>query len=53
MKKILTALAVTLFFCASVLAQDATIYLWRNEKGMEKQPSVKGNGKAAFGNVHA
>ncbi len=47
MKKILTALAVTLFFCASVLAQDATIYLWRNVKGMEKQPSVMFMHKAA------
>ena len=47
MKKILTALAVTLFFCASVLAQDSTIYLWRNVKGMEKQPSVMFMHKAA------
>lgn len=47
MKKILTALAATLFFCASVLAQDATIYLWRNVKGMEKQPSVMFMHKAA------
>ena len=47
MKKIFTALAVTLFFCASVLAQDSTIYLWRNVKGMEKQPSVMFMHKAA------
>lgn len=33
---------VLLFICVffSVYAQDATIYLWRNVKGMEKQPSV-------------
>lgn len=40
MKKIFTALAASIFICAAVLAQDATIYLWRNVKGMEKQPSV-------------
>lgn len=40
MKKIFTALAASIFFCAAALAQDATIYLWRNIKGMEKQPSV-------------
>ena len=26
--------------CAALAAQDATIYLWRDVKGMEKQPSV-------------
>ena len=40
MKKIFTALALSIFFCTAALAQDATIYLWRNVKGMEKQPSV-------------
>ena len=40
MKKIFTAIAASIIFCASALAQDATIYLWRNVKGMEKQPSV-------------
>lgn len=40
MKKIFTALALSIFFCTAALAQDATIYLWRNVKGMEKEPSV-------------
>ena len=40
MKKIFTVLAVSIFICTAALAQDATIYLWRNIKGMEKQPSV-------------
>ena len=47
MKKIFTALAASIFFYAAVLAQDATIYLWRNVKGMEKQPSVMFMHKAA------
>ena len=40
MKKIFTTIAVLVFFSITVTAQDATIYLWRNIKGMEKQPSV-------------
>ena len=47
MKKIFTTLAISIFFCAAVLAQDATIYLWRNVKGMGKQPSVMFMHKAA------
>ena len=47
MKKIFTAIAASIIFCASALAQDATIYLWRNVKGMEKQPSVMFMHKAA------
>ena len=40
MKKIFTTIAVLVFFSITVTAQDSTIYLWRNIKGMEKQPSV-------------
>ncbi len=40
MKKILTTLAAALIFITAAFTQDATIYLWRNVKGMEKQPSV-------------
>ena len=40
MKKIFTAFTATILFCTAALAQDATIYLWRNVKGMEKQSSV-------------
>ena len=40
MKKIFTVLAVSILICTAAFAQDATIYLWRNIKGMEKQPSV-------------
>ena len=40
MKKIFTAFAASILFCAATFAQDATIYLWRKVKGMEKQPSV-------------
>ena len=40
MKRILTALAASILFCAALAAQDTAIYLWRNVKGMEKQPSV-------------
>lgn len=40
MKKIFTVFAVSILICTATLAQDATIYLWRNIKGMEKQPSV-------------
>ena len=40
MKKIFTAFAAAILFCTAALAQDATIYLWRNVKGMKKEPSV-------------
>ena len=40
MKKIITTLAASLIFSLAAFSQDATIYLWRNVKGMEKQPSV-------------
>ena len=40
MKKIFTAFAASILFCTAAFAQDATIYLWRNVKGMEKEPSV-------------
>ena len=40
MKRIFTALAASILFCAALAAQDTAIYLWRNVKGMEKQPSV-------------
>ena len=47
MKKIFTAFAAAILFCTAALAQDATIYLWRNVKGMEKEPSVMFMHKAA------
>ena len=40
MKKIFAALTVLVIFSLSAFAQDKTIWLWRNVKGMEKQPSV-------------
>ena len=40
MKKILSTLAALLILTSAAFAQDATIYLWRNVKGMEKEPSV-------------
>ena len=40
MKKIFTTIAALVLFSITATAQDATIYLWRNIKGMEKQPSV-------------
>ena len=40
MKKIFTTIAALVLFSITAIAQDATIYLWRNIKGMEKQPSV-------------
>lgn len=40
MKKILSTLAALLILASAAFAQDATIYLWRNVKGMEKEPSV-------------
>ena len=33
-------LAAALIFITAAYTQDSTIYLWRNVKGMEKQPSV-------------
>lgn len=47
MKKIFTLLAASIIFSAALAAQDASIYLWRNIKGMEKQPSVMFMHKAA------
>ena len=49
MKKIITTLAITIFLALTAFAQDATIYLWRNVKGMEKQPSVMFMHKPAEG----
>ena len=40
MKKIFAAITVLVIFSLSAFAQDKTIWLWRNVKGMEKQPSV-------------
>ena len=40
MKRILVTLAAALIFTTAAFTQDETIYLWRNVKGMEKQPSV-------------
>lgn len=40
MKKIFTTLAALIFISTFSAAQDATIYLWRNVKGMKSQPSV-------------
>ena len=40
MKKIVTTLAALVLFSLSITAQDKTIYLWRNIKGMKKQYSV-------------
>ncbi len=40
MKKIITTLAALLIFTAAALAQDSTIYLWRNVKGMNSKTSV-------------
>ena len=40
MKKIFTTIAALVLFSITATAQDATIYLWRNIKGMEKQSSV-------------
>lgn len=49
MKKIITTLAITIFLALTAFAQDATIYLWRNVKGMVKQPSVMFMHKPAEG----
>lgn len=48
MKRILI-LSITLLVSLKLFAQDATIYLWRNVKGMEKQPSVMFMHKPAEG----
>lgn len=40
MKKIFLIFAAYLIYASAAFTQDATIYLWRNVKGMEKQPSV-------------
>ena len=40
MKRIFMTLAAALLFVTAAYTQDSTIYLWRNVKGMEKQPSV-------------
>ncbi len=52
MKKIFTLLAASIIFSAALAAQDASIYLWRNVKGMEKQPSVMFMHKAASDAPH-
>lgn len=52
MKKIFTLLAASIIFSAVLAAQDASIYLWRNVKGMEKQPSVMFMHKAASDAPH-
>ena len=40
MKRIIVTLAAALILTTAAFTQDATIYLWHNVKGMEKQPSV-------------
>ena len=40
MKRIIVTLAATFIMSAATFAQETSIYLWRNVKGMEKQPSV-------------
>ena len=40
MKRIFVTLAAALIFTTAAFSQDETIYLWRNVKGMTKQPSV-------------
>ncbi len=52
MKKIITTLAAIFIFATAAFSQDATIYLWRNVKGMEKQPSVMFMHKAAESAPH-
>lgn len=46
-RKIFLALAI--FLAVKAFSQNATIYLWRNVKGMEKQPSVMFMHKPADG----
>lgn len=52
MKKIITTLAAIFILATAAFSQDATIYLWRNVKGMEKQPSVMFMHKAAESAPH-
>ena len=40
MKKLILALIAAFIFTSAAFSQEETIYLWRNIKGMEKQPSV-------------
>lgn len=40
MKRIIVTLAAAFIMSAVTFAQETAIYLWRNVKGMEKQPSV-------------
>ena len=47
MKKLLTILAALFLITSAAFAQDETIYLWRNIKGMEKEPSIMFMHKAA------
>ena len=47
MKKLFTILAALFLITSAAFAQDETIYLWRNIKGMEKEPSVMFMHKAA------
>ncbi len=52
MKRIIVTLAATLILTVAAFTQDATIYLWRNVKGMEKQPSVMFMHKASLEAPH-
>ena len=47
MKKLFTILAALFLITSAAFAQDETIYLWRNIKGMEKEPSIMFMHKAA------
>ncbi|MBR1638602.1 MAG: alpha/beta hydrolase [Treponema sp.] len=47
MKKLFTLVSAVLILAAKGFSQDQTIYLWKNVKGMEKQPSVMFMHKAA------
>ena len=40
MKRIILLVAALFILASSAFTQDKTIYLWRNVKGMKKQPSV-------------
>ena len=52
MKRIIVTLAAALILTTAAFTQDATIYLWRNVKGMEKQPSVMFMHKPAENSPH-
>ena len=52
MKKLLTIFAALFIFTSAVFTQDKTIYLWRNIKGMEKEPSVMFMHKPLSGSPH-